>query len=237
MKATAKRAIVTGSSRGLGFEIARTLLEEGMSVSVVARNQVDLDRTLKHLKPAAKDSEVMGFVADLSLSAGIEAYCRHVKDKWETVDVIVNNVGIYSEDSADQDISINLLRMIEVNLFAAVRITGSFLDVMKKRKAGHIINIVSIAAKNLRPEAASYSISKSALRAWTDVLRESLRSQGIRVTGLYPGPMNTSSWDGSAADTSKMIQTGDVTRVILQALRQSANSSMEEIVINTLSPY
>ena len=86
----------------------------------------------------------------------------------------------------------------------------------------------------MRADAASYSISKFALKGYNDLLRESLKSHGIKVMALYPGAMNTSSWDETSANKDNMIQMEDMARTILTSLELSENATFDEIVINNL---
>ena len=225
---------MTGSVRGLGLAFAKAFLAEGYSVAITARKKEDLDKTLAGLKSEFRNAEVLGYQVDLSDAGSISAYSDQLRKKWYDLDILVNNAGTYMEDRAGEGIGGNLEGQLGINLLAAVRTTDNFLDMMKKGSSW-IVNVVSIAAKEPRDDAASYTIAKSAMMTYTNLLRRNLRKSGIRVLALYPGPMNTASWDGSPVDATKLIQPGDVTRAVLSALGQVGNSSTEEIVINTLS--
>jgi short-subunit dehydrogenase len=227
------KAVITGSSRGLGLEIARCFVEHGIDVAITARQKTDLNELISELKKLNANCHITGTTVDFEEEKSVVNYCEKVKQEFGDIDILVNNVGIYNEDYIGQDIDNNLKKNLEVNVLSAIRMSNAFIESMKKNSKGHIINIVSIAALHPRIDAVSYSISKAALKSYTDIQRESLRASGIKVVGIYPGAMNTSSWDGQEANTSKMIQPEDVSKSILQIIQMSENTTVEELVINT----
>ena len=230
------KAVITGSSRGLGYEIARSFVAQGFDVAITARKKATLTEVLERLGNLNKDCKIIGNIVDFEDEKSIESYCDKVNQEFEDIDILVNNVGAYLEDTIGQNIDNNLKKVLEVNVFSAIRMSNAFIDSMKKKSFSHIINIISVAALHPRIDAVSYSISKAALKAYNDVQRESLRASGIKVVGIYPGAMNTSSWDGEEANTSKMIQPQDVSKSILQIIQMSGNTTVEELIINTNKP-
>lgn len=231
------KAIVTGSSRGLGLAISKAFVQSGYDVAISSRKEPDVKSTIEKLQSLNPEISVIGKTVDFESAKSIEDYLRFVYSKWGEADVLVNNVGIYMVDKADENIEKNLEHQLNVNLLSAVRMNRGILESMKNKKKGFIFHVISIAAKNLREDSSSYSISKAALMAYNNLLRESVKGYGIRVIGIYPGPMNTSSWDGSGTDQNKLIQVEDVTSSILNVLKLSSNASVEEIVLNTLTSY
>src|SRR5690606_31085112 len=118
----------------------------------------------------------------------------------------------------------------------AISISNVLLPKMIESNSGHIFNICSVASIHALEHASSYSISKAALKSWNDSLREELRHKGIKVTAIYPGSVNTSSWEGTNADTNKMIQTEDIVALIEACLKMSTNALCEEIHLSPLNP-
>lgn len=228
------KAIITGSSRGLGLAIAETYLSEGIDVAVTAREEKRLNDLLKRLRSNGYKGKVIGYTVDFNEKQSVQAYVNSVLKEWGSIDILVNNVGMYAENKADGDIEASLEKMLNVNLLSAVRMNHAVVPGMKKNKGGYIFNVVSVAANNLRDDAASYSISKLALKGYCDLLRKELKEFGIRVVAVYPGGMNTSSWDKERIDHSKLIQMSDMSSIFVQALSLSTNASIDEIVINTL---
>jgi short-subunit dehydrogenase len=105
---------------------------------------------------------------------------------------------------------------------------------MKAAERGMIVNISSINGLAADQHAAAYSISKHALKAWNDALREELRNSGIRVTAFYPGPVNTSSWEGLPVDHQAMIQAEDIAELVVCIGRISSAALVEEVRISPL---
>jgi short-subunit dehydrogenase len=230
------KAIITGSSKGLGRAIARDFVKEGYDVVVTARSTDDLKELIEELKKLNASCEITGTTVDFEDVKSIENYCEKIKKDVGAIDILINNVGIYHEDVIGQDIDQNLKKDLEINLFSAIRMSNAFLPSLKMKSSSHIINVISIAALHPRVDAVSYSISKAALKCYTDIQRESLRKFGIKVVGIYPGAMNTSSWDDQDINTSLMIQPEDVSNSILQIVKMSENTTVEELIINTNKP-
>ena len=227
-------AIITGSSRGLGLAIATRFAQEGMNVAISSRKEADVLKAKKDIKKVNSKVQVLAHAVDFGDKNSVEAYVKHIQTEWKSIDIVVNNAGIYFEDYIDTDIEENLEKILNINLFSAVRINKAVIESMKKNKKGVIIHIVSIAAKQHREDAATYSISKMALKSYNDLMRDSLKKYGIKVIALYPGAMDTSSWDGISVDKNKMIQMRDMTGTIMNAINLSENTSIEEIIINTV---
>lgn len=226
-------AIVTGSSKGLGYALSECFLKNNFNVAISSRDKNGLNNAMSKL--SIYKGKLFGQVVDFGKRESVEKYFDELLENWNRIDILVNNVGIYAEDRIDDDLEINLEKMLNVNLMSSVRMNHKVLKLMKKQRKGYIINVISIAANSPRHDAASYSISKIALKAYNDLLRESLKEFGIKVIALYPGPMNTSSWDHTEVDTSNHIHMSDMNSLIMNALSMSENTNIEEIVINTVS--
>ena len=121
--------------------------------------------------------------------------------------------------------------MLNVNLLSAYNLTRALIGAMIKMKAGHIFNICSIASLNAYANGGSYSISKWALAGFSKNLREELKNHHIKVTSVYPGATLTSSWDGMNIDPKRILETADITKMILAASELSIQACVEEIVI------
>ena len=103
-------------------------------------------------------------------------------------------------------------------------------------KTGYVFNILSVLAKEVRTSAAAYTISKHALKALNDLLREELRPYSIKVCAIYPGSVNTSSWDGISADRESMVQPKDIADFIKNSVTGSKNAFVEEITFRPIDP-
>ena len=229
------KTVITGSSRGLGLEIARTFVKAGMEVAITSRSREGLEKAMSSLGPGSDDF-VMGSTVDFGDVNSVISYAEWVRKEMGSIQVLVNNVGIYMEDGPFSYREEDLAKMMEVNVLSAMRMCSAFRDDLVQSK-GYIVNIVSIAAKKVRPDAVTYSMSKAALSAYTAALRESLRQRGVKVTAIYPDAINTSSWDGVDVDRSRLIQPQDISTSILNLVQMNVNTVVGEIVIETNSDF
>ncbi|MEQ8323464.1 MAG: SDR family NAD(P)-dependent oxidoreductase [Vicingaceae bacterium] len=230
------KTVITGSSKGLGFEIAKIFLDDGMDVHITSRKKSSLEGALNELKKRDPKGYLTGTAVDLSVSESIGHFCDSIKNQGDDIDILVNNVGTYSEDDI-HSLSIETIdELMKINLYSAVRMTKELMPSIIRKK-GFVVNIISAAALQPRTDALAYSISKGALKIFSDATRESLRAEGVKVIAVYPGAMNTSSWDGIEVDRDSLIQPKDVAKLILNAVQLSPNTLVEEIIINPNSAF
>lgn len=182
-KSEQKVALVTGASSGMGKDFARALLSEGMVVYAAARRVAQMD-DLKQLG-------AIPLKMDVTSEEDIQAVVRTIEAEHGGVDVLINNAGV-SMLGAMEDISIAEARyQFEVNLFGAARLTQLVLPAMRKKQAGRIINISSLAGKMYAPFGSWYHASKHALEGWSDCLRLELAQFNIDVVIIEPGAIAT----------------------------------------------
>jgi len=182
-KSEQKVALVTGASSGMGKDFARALLSEGMVVYAAAR-RVEQMNDLKQLG-------AIPLKMDVTSEEDVQAAVRTIEAEHGAVDVLINNAGV-SMLGAMEDISIAEARyQFEVNLFGAARLTQLVLPAMRKKQAGKIINISSLAGKMYAPFGSWYHASKHALEGWSDCLRLELAQFNIDVVIIEPGAIAT----------------------------------------------
>lgn len=226
------RIIISGASRGLGKSIAEKLCSEGNDLLLLSKNEENL-RNLKSTMVLKKHQNVDFIAVDLSKPSEIE---KLKKNSWfSDVDVLINNLGVYTEDSAEK-ISLEALEnQLKTNLFSAIHLSQNVLQSFKQKQKGTIININSVMGQKSAAFASSYSISKHALKAWCDALREEQRKNGIKVCSVYPGAINTSSWDGEDVDRKAMIQPEDIAELLVCLLKLSPHTLVEELHLSPLN--
>jgi len=218
------RAIISGATRGIGRAIATKLAAEGVDLLLLARTESDLLALKEELK--ASNSKVEVLAIDLSNQKAIQS----LKIKGE-INVLINNLGIYTVgDPLSLTVS-EVQQQIETNLYSAIGLTAHCLPKLLAQQ-GKIINIGSVMSLNAAEMATAYSISKHAFKGWNDALRESLRIKNVKVSAIYPGAVNTSSWNGIEADCSQMIQAEDIAELVSSLLKMSNNTLVEEIRIS-----
>ena len=176
-----KRALVTGSTAGIGFAIAEALAREGATVVVNGRGEPRVREAVQKL--AATGAEVHGLAADLGTAEGAEAAIAAHPD----LDVLVNNVGIYEpkfEAIPDED----WRRIIEVNFMSGVRLCRHHLPRMKERGWGRIVFISSELAVNIPVEMVHYGVTKTMQVALARGLAESCAGTAVTVNSVLAGP-------------------------------------------------
>jgi len=228
-----KNAIITGSSRGLGKAIAHHLSQKGFRVWLSARNLSGLNATKVEIEHAT-GNPVMMHEVDFANSNAVGAYAALLSKELESVDVLVNNAGIYVPDKLT-DGSLKLDLQMQVNFNAAVTITQALSSKMMQQGTGHIFNICSVVNRKPRIEAASYTISKSALFSYHQLLKVALKEYGVKVTAFLPASINTSSWDGMDAPKNAFIQPEDVAQLVGTVLDMKAGTAPTEIDIETMT--
>ena len=178
-----KRALVTGSTAGIGAAIAKALAREGARVIVNGRSAADVEKAVATLK-AESGGDLVGFAGDFGTAQPIEDLVRRHPE----VDILVNNMGIFEpkpfEDIADAD----WMRFFEVNVLSGVRLSRAYLPAMKRANWGRIIFISSESALQIPAEMIHYGATKTAQIAVARGLAETVAGTGITVNSVLPGP-------------------------------------------------
>ena len=178
-----KRAVVSGSTAGIGLAIATTLARERACVVINGRKQASVDEMVAKLK-STTGGDVRGFAGDLSTAAAAEDLVRLYPD----TAILVNNLGIFEpkpfEDIPDAD----WIRFFEVNVLSGVRLTRLFLPAMRRANWGRIIFISSESGVQIPSEMIHYGMTKTAQIAIARGLAEAVAGTGITVNSILPGP-------------------------------------------------
>ena len=203
-----KWALVTGSSRGVGQQIALGLAQQGCNVVVHGRDLAHAERTLALLREmGARTHAVAG---DLATEEGVASVIRGVQDGPGPVDVLYNNAAIQNAWAEVWDIpAAEWHRTFQVNLFALIALCSAFAPAMRERGYGRIVNLTS-GIKDT-PQLAPYSVSKAAVDKYTRDLAAELRGSGVLVNCLDPGWLRTDMGGPNAM--------GDVESVLPGALQ------------------
>lgn len=180
------KALVTGASSGIGYEISKYLAKRGYDIIVVSRNR----QALENLKNEIK-TNVQIVCMDLSIVDNCVKLYENFKD--ENIDVLINSAGFGMYGNFDILDMNKEIEMINVNILACDILTKLFLKDMKKRDSGYILNVGSIAGFMPGPLMSSYYASKSYVVKLTQAIRKELKKSksGVSVSVLCPGPVNT----------------------------------------------
>lgn len=225
------KIIITGATKGIGRAIAQKFAAEGFDLAICSRNNDDLKIFKKELLAANPNIEVLTKVADVRKKTQVLAFAQHIKKHWKEVDILVNNAGLFIPGEISKEDDGALEQMIETNLYSAYHLTRALLPVMLKKGSGHIFNMCSIASLIAYPNGGSYSISKFALLGFSKVLREEMKSKGIKVTSIMPGATWSNSWAGVDLPESRLMQANDIAIAVWGAWQMSPSAVVEDIVI------
>jgi short-subunit dehydrogenase len=224
-------AVITGASRGIGKALAQTFALHGYNLLLCSKTESHLLETINELKAAYPAISVEGKAMDLGKKEEARLFGEWVLNNSDTVDVLINNTGTFIQGNVSDEPDGALETMLEVNLYSAYHTTRTILPRMKARKSGHIFTICSIASLAAYPGGGAYGISKYALLGFTRNLRSELKEHGIKVTAVIPGAVYTESWRGSGVAESRIMETADITRMILAASQLSPQAVVEDIVL------
>jgi len=198
-----RTCLVTGASSGIGEEIAGLLAARGMGVTLVARTEPKL-KALADQLAERHGVRVEVLPADLTDPAARAALPEAVNERGLAVQVLVNNAGfstigpVYRADP-DREIS-----MIRTDVEAVVHLCALFTPGMVERRSGCILNVASTAAFQPIPGQAGYGASKAFVLSYSHAIREELRSKGVTVTALCPGPVETGFAEAAGIEQAEM---------------------------------
>ncbi len=225
-----KLAVVTGGTKGIGKAVTEIFAANGYAVATCARSEEDL-ASLKQELESQYESRIHTFPADLSKRKDIDDFLDFITLTGKSLEVLVNNTGVFIPGEVQSEDEAVLQQLLETNLMSAYHITRGLLPPMKKNKKGDIFNVCSTASLEAYPNGGSYSVSKFALYGLSQVLRQELRTEGIRVTAVIPGPTFTPSWDGVDVDEERLMKASDIAHMVWAASQLSPGSVVEDIVM------
>jgi 3-oxoacyl-[acyl-carrier protein] reductase len=230
-------AVVTGAARGIGKAIALRLARMGAAVVLTARDS-DL---LTQVKAAIEQQAGKAFVlpCDLTDAKAVASFGEQVREQCGRCDILVNNAGVAVLRKPLVDLPVEEWdQMMNTNLRAPYLMIRSLAPMMIATRYGHIINISSLAGKNVLPEGAGYSASKWGLNGLTYSVAEELRQHNVRVSVIAPGSVNTAFGSpGGTKDRNRMVQPEDVAQVVAMLVTQPPNSFVSEVLLRpTMKP-
>src|SRR6185503_15221361 len=226
-----KNAIITAATKGMGRAIAIAFAKEGENLAICSRNGDDLAAFKKELADINPAIKVYTSVTDCSVKQQVLDFAAAAENELGAINIIVNNVGMYTYSSILDDDDEAFQKHVNINLGAAYQLYRYFGKKMIAAKSGHIFSICSVAAINPLAEAGIYSVTKYALLGLSKVMRTEMQPHGVKVTAIIPGSTFTNSWAGMDVDKSKMILPEDIASAIIGAYKMSAGADVEEILI------
>jgi len=231
-----KVAVVTGSSKGIGYAIAEALVKAGASVTVSARNAGEVEAAAARLKGLGT-GRALGVSCDVRDPAAVEQLIARTVAEFGGLDVLVNNAGIgafapVAELSLEQ-----WEQVIGTNLSGVFYCCRAAIPELRRRGGGWIINVASLAGKNPMPGGAAYNASKFGLVGFSEALMLDVRYDNIRVSYLMPGSVSShfNEHTPSEADAWK-IQPEDIARVVLDLLSMPGRTMPSRVELRPSRP-
>lgn len=223
-----KKAVVTGVSKGIGKALVTQLLEKGATVTGIGLHQPDYTHPQFHFI----ETNIRDRVA-------VENAFRQMRENLgEDVHILINNSGLgyfgYFEEMSPE----RIYELFEVNVYGIYYTCREVIPAMKRQSYGHIVNISSIAGLEGMQQVAAYCGAKHAVRGITDSLYKELRDFGVKVTGVYPGSVNTDFFKNAQGIQAhdRMMHPDEVAAQIIRAIETSDNFLMNEMVFRPLQP-
>src|ERR1035437_443278 len=184
LKLAGKTALVTGSTAGIGYAIALGLAREGARVFVNGRTQARVDAALERIRKELPDATLEGIAEDLGTADGCERLVRGLP----SVEILVNNLGIFEPKPFAETPDADWLRLFEVNVMSGVRLSRAYLSGMKQRNSGRIVFISSESAVQTPAEMVHYGMTKTAQIAVARGIAEGCAGTGVTVNSVLAGP-------------------------------------------------
>jgi short-subunit dehydrogenase len=225
-----KIILITGASSGIGKESAIEFAKLGANIILVARKKDKLEQVANELKKFNVSTLVCQ--CDVSKKNQVKEMSKMVLEKFESVDVLVNNAGFAIYGSVD-DLTIDEIEsQMETNYFGMVYCIKNFLPSMLKKKSGHIVNVASVAASFGLPGIASYCASKFAMLGFSEGLKHELNNTGVGITVVSPIMVRTNFFEHPSFE--KMPKFSPVSlssNTVAKTILKAANSPRLEIIV------
>lgn len=210
---SAKTALVTGGASGIGLAFAKACIANGMQVLVLDRDDIKLGEILKD--PLLKDKPVKILQCDITNDADLARAEKFAREEFGSINLLINNAGVFSKGGVGNLSLADWRRVIDINVLGAIACVETFLSHLRENSGdAHIVNVASVAGHAGFSGLAAYCTTKHALVGYTESLHHELKPQGIGVSALCPGFVNTDiltnqiSGSGNDVELQKAISHG-----------------------------
>ena len=229
---TGKSAIVTGGTRGIGYAIAKALVSAGANVAITGRLESDVENATSELGKIGPGT-ISGYACDVRNYDAVKS----LLGAFGGVDILINNAGIGIFSSVESMSPEDFRAVLETNVFGVFYCCHEAIPVMKQRGGGYIINISSLAGANPHPQMAAYNASKFGLNGFSEALMQEVRHDGIKVTYIMPGSVNTEFGGDEPSDQkSWQLQPDDIAEVVIDLLAYPGRALPSRIEIRPSRP-
>lgn len=213
-----KTALITGGTKGIGYAIAESMLNEGINVVITGRNQSTVDKAVKSLSMVDK-GQILGIEADVSNLASQQLSVDKTIEKFGSLDILIANAGVGHFASIEDLTPQQWQQTIDVNLTGVFNSIKASIEGLKQSQ-GYFITIASLAGTNFFAKGAAYNASKFGLVGFTQAVMLDLRNYGIKTTTIMPGSVSThfNGNEPSEKDAWK-IQPEDIGQMVVDLLK------------------
>jgi NAD(P)-dependent dehydrogenase (short-subunit alcohol dehydrogenase family) len=227
-----KFAIVTGGTKGIGRAIAESLVHAGANVVITARHQDEITKAVSALNRRSRGM-AKGYVCDVRDYNQVKSLFADVG----AVDILINNAGVGIFASVESMSVEDFRAVLETNVFGVFYCCHEAIPLMKQRGGGYIINISSLAGANAHPNMAAYNASKFGLNGFSEALMQEVRHDGIKVSYIMPGSVNTEfGGDETSDEKSWQLQPNDIAEVVMDLLAHQNRALPSRIEIRPSRP-
>ncbi|MDA2962817.1 MAG: SDR family NAD(P)-dependent oxidoreductase [Actinomycetota bacterium] len=226
----AKTALITGASRGIGYGVALRLAQEGIKTAIVGRDRKRIEEAAKKITEVA-GMQTLAVVGDVSIWSDCVSVVEEVAKEFDSIDVLVPNAGVGVIGSVEESNPLDWAVMMETNYLGTAHIVKAVLPVMQRQGTGDVVAIVSAGGTKGYPEWSGYCATKWAVMGFMDSFAQEVITQGIRVSTLCPGGVDTVFWDNLNKDMysagsvgrSKLMSPADVAELVMLQINLPRN--------------
>jgi NADP-dependent 3-hydroxy acid dehydrogenase YdfG len=234
-----KTAFITGATSGIGLATAHAFAAVGINLIICGRNQAVLTALQQELSTQVK---VTSLCFDVSKNEAVVAAINGLSNEWKAIDILVNNAGnAHGLSSIENGYIADWDLMIDINVKGLLYVSKAIMPLMVERKAGHIVNISSVAGKYTYQNGAVYCASKKAVEAISEGMRLDLTQHGIKITNIAPGAVETNfskvRFKGDEERAKKVyegftpLQPQDIADAIVYAVNAPKHVTIADIVL------
>ena len=230
-----KVALITGGTKGIGYSVALSMMDQGMKVAITGRTQKGVDQAIENLKKEG-GYNCLGVVCDVRDYASQQKCVAQTIEAFGKLDVLIANAGVGHFASIEDLSPEEWQEVIDVNLTGVFYSTKASLDALKS-SSGYIITIASLAGTNFFARGSAYNASKFGLVGFTQAIMLDLRHSGVKVSTIMPGSVSTyfNNHEPSEADAWK-IQPEDIGQIVIDLLKMNPRTLPSKIEVRPSVP-
>lgn len=232
-----KVAIITGAAQGLGETVAYKLAGLGVKLALVDTSP-KVEKVKQNINRLAFQAEA--YLCDVTNTPSIHTTVAHILETFGSIDILVNNAGIWTDESLEQERPLLRRLAFDVNTLGTIEFTKAVLPTFERNNSGHIVNVISVAGisdsvASSNKKSHTYGATKWALSGYTNALQETVAGTGIKVTGFFPGGMDTNLYESAGRPNPHnqpwMMNAEDAADAITFVLTRPKDVLVERLVI------